>query len=256
MPYTLSHTVFAVPIKRLNRKLFCSTGLALGSMSPDFEYFFHLQSYRTIGHTVEGLFFQAIPACILLALVYHHLLKEAVAVHLPSYRHLDQRAVRLLGRWRLRTVREWATFLFSVIVGFITHIVLDACTHRTGYVVMRLPFLREVSLFGLPVYQILQYGLSVSGLLIIALVAWSRLRRAQVEANPDFPSVDDKQKFMFWLVACSISLLTTVLKLTWSPRSSTISILAVAPVTGMLLGLFVSSLLFRHLKPRLARLSR
>jgi len=34
MPYTLSHTVFAVPIKRLNRKLFLFDGAGIGKHVP------------------------------------------------------------------------------------------------------------------------------------------------------------------------------------------------------------------------------
>lgn len=59
MPFTISHAIYAIPIRHIMPKYFSVMGLILGSMSPDFEYFIYLEPYVTIGHSIQGLLFQA-----------------------------------------------------------------------------------------------------------------------------------------------------------------------------------------------------
>ncbi len=63
--------------------------------------------------------------------------------------------------------------LAGLTVGAGTHVFVDAFTHYWGWGVAAFPILREGP-YGLPTYKILQYGLSVVGLVI--LLYWSRAR--------------------------------------------------------------------------------
>ncbi|SEP14833.1 DUF4184 family protein [Paenibacillus sp. OV219] len=56
MPFTFAHPAYALPLKFINPRYLSATGLVLGSMAPDFEYFLTLEPHQTIGHSFSGLF--------------------------------------------------------------------------------------------------------------------------------------------------------------------------------------------------------
>ncbi|NMO96439.1 DUF4184 family protein [Paenibacillus lemnae] len=242
MPFTFAHPVYAAPLKYIRPDFLSLTGLVLGSMSPDFEYFLMLEPYQSIGHSLTGLLIQAIPLSILFAWLFHHHIKKPLSLHLPSLFKLDRRAYHLVGEWRLKSMKDWIVFLISVIIGFYSHIVIDAFTHVNGYAVQRLPFLGEVMLFQLPLYKLLQYGLSLAGLL--ALVIWILIRLSRSSFSKQgmgMPTIMPGQKISFWLLAFLIAAVVTVLKLTFTSSTNRIGILVVAPISGLALGLAVVS---------------
>lgn len=243
MPFTLSHPVFAFPLKYISPKHFSLTGLVLGSMSPDFEYFLMLEPYRSIGHSIPGLFLQAIPISIILAFLFHLVVKEPLALHLPPVFKLNQRAYASLGPWRLQHPRDWVVFAVSVIVGFLTHVISDAFTHASGYFVIHFPFL-SAAYYGYPAYKLLQYGLSVIGLVILGWAILKRLAQANLRSQV-IPEVTRKQKMRFWTMALIISALTTGLKIVFTSSLNIIGIAVVAPVSGMCLGILMASVISR-----------
>ncbi|OAB48362.1 hypothetical protein PBAT_01615 [Paenibacillus antarcticus] len=89
MPFTFAHPLYAAPLKLLKPKYMSLTGIILGSMAPDFEYFIALEPYQSIGHTTKGFFIQAIPLSILLAFVFHLLIKVPLTRNLPSLFDMD-----------------------------------------------------------------------------------------------------------------------------------------------------------------------
>ncbi|MGF7050785.1 hypothetical protein J2T13_005335 [Paenibacillus sp. DS2015] len=245
MPFTFAHPIYAIPLKYISPKYYNLTGLILGSMAPDFEYFLMLEPYSSIGHSIAGLFFQGIPMCLLIAVIFHFTVKESFVIHLPSIFNLNQRAYNIMGEWGLRSLRDWIFFMLSVVVGFISHITLDAFTHVHGYFVIRFSLLSEVLFFNLPLYKMLQHSLSVFGLLAIFVVIISRLYRS----NPTIggmPKVTRKQKKLFWLIAITISVATTCLKLWITTSNNVIGIVVVSPISGLCLGLVLTSLIARR----------
>nr|WP_148927180.1 DUF4184 family protein [Paenibacillus methanolicus] len=243
MPFTFAHPAFALPIKKAAPRLLSATGLVLGSMAPDFEYFVNLEPHATIGHSAWGLLLHALPLSVLFAFLFHLIVKTQLALHLPSALALDRRAYRLLGTWKLNTLRAWIVFLYSVAIGFITHVVLDAFTHQSGYVVLHWPLLREPALFGLPVFKCLQHGLSLIGLIFVAFLTISALLRAKTD-HVSMPFVSARRKACFWIVAVLVAALVAIIKLVVSESGNTLGILVVAPLSGSCLGLVVSSVIF------------
>lgn len=239
MPFTLSHPVFAIPLKYISPKHFSLTGLVLGSMSPDFEYFLMLEPYRSIGHSIPGMFLQAIPISVVLAFLFHLVVKAPLALHLPTVFKLNQRAYAGLSSWRLQHPRDWIVFAVSVIAGFLTHVISDAFTHASGYFVIYFPFLSAVH-FGYPVYKLLQYGLSVIGLVILGWMILNRLVQANLQSLV-IPEVTRRQRMRFWTTALIISALTTGLKIVFTSSLNIIGIAVVAPVSGMCLGILMAS---------------
>lgn len=243
MPFTFAHAAYAFPIKSAAPRLLSRTGLVLGSMAPDFEYFLHLEPHATIGHYAWGYLLHAAPLSVLFAFLFHIVVKRQLALHLPNRYELDKRAYRLLERWSLRSWNDWSVFLVSVAIGFLTHIVLDAFTHQSGYAVLRWSLLSEQVLFGLPLYKCLQHGLSLLGLFIIAITIVLALARTKA-GRVEMPTVDSRRKIMFWSSAAFVAALVTVIKLVVSGEGNLLGSLVVAPLSGFCLGLVLTSFVF------------
>lgn len=247
MPFTFAHPAYAAPIKFLSPMHWSITGLVLGSMSPDYEYFLMLEPYQNIGHTLTGLFVQAIPLSILFAFLFHCIVKETAAAHLPSLYRLNHRACHLSRKWGLRGWGDWVRFLVSVVVGFMTHIGIDALTHAHGYFVLHISLLRMETIGSLPLYKLLQYSLSLFGVVALAATILFRLITSD-PAGTEAPVVSSKQKLYFWITASVIALAVTVVKLIWTDSSNVVGIIVVSPISGFCLGLLISSILAKKLR--------
>lgn len=245
MPFTFAHPLYAAPLKRIMPAWLSLTGLILGSMSPDFEYFIALEPYQSIGHTAKGLWLQAVPLSVLFAFLFHKLIKPQLARHLPAALELDRRACGLVREWRVRGARDWLVFLVSVIVGFYSHLLLDAFTHRTGVFVVKLPLLSEAVL-GTPFYKLLQHSLSLIGLAAEAIFVIRLLRRHKPSSAP-FVHASGTAKRRFWTIAALAAVLTVLLKLLLADSANLTGILVVSPITGFLLGITGASLFARYL---------
>jgi len=240
MPFTISHAVFALPIRKIKPALFSTAGLILGSMSPDFEYFIKLEPFQSIGHTFRGLFLQALPISIILALLFEFIVKRPFSLHMTSIRAIDSRLNQLLSYHELRDIISWIRFIISVCIGFGTHIFLDAFTHKSGYFVSRLPVLEQQFLDGLAVYKLLQYSLSVVGIFILVVIIMHIILKTKIEKRSSYV-VSKKNKLFYWLWVCFVMITVVCIKLLFSEHANTIGILFVAPISGMVLGIVVSS---------------
>ncbi|MBY3618363.1 DUF4184 family protein [Acinetobacter sp. CUI P1] len=243
MPFTFAHPIFALPFKYVKPKYFSATGLILGSMSPDFEYFIMLEPYQSIGHSIRGLLLQAIPLCVFLAVIFHSIVKESLVLHLPSNYNIDQRAYNTLSKWSLNS-KGCVVFILSVIIGFITHVFIDGFTHFNGYFVERYPLLRDLIIYNFPLYKILQHSFSIFGLLMLTWMIFSSMYRHH-ETVTTIPAVSTKQKIMFWTSVVVIAVAVTSMKLLFSSSRNLIGILVVSPITGTCLGIVFASIINR-----------
>ncbi|WP_409342982.1 DUF4184 family protein [Paenibacillus sp. MBLB4367] len=240
MPFTFAHPLYAFPLKLAAPASFSMTGLVLGSMSPDFEYFIALEPYQAIGHTHAGLLAEALPLCTLLAFLFHRVIRMPLAVHLPSSCGLDARAVQLITPWELNTLRKWIVFVLSVAAGFYSHVLLDGFTHSGGAFVGRLPLLKD-TLAGIPLYKIGQHSLSLIGLAVQTVLLASLLLRKKPAMAGEFPKADSRQKRMFWLLAAAAAAVTIALKLAFTDSANGIGILVVSTLSGGFLGITATS---------------
>lgn len=243
MPFTVSHALYALPLRYIRTGFLSTTGLVLGSMSPDMEYFVRLEPYRSIGHTWQGLWLQALPLSMMIGLLFHFIVKIPLAAQLPAGGQLNSRFLALFQREQLVTWQAWPGFIISVILGFITHILLDQFTHAHSDFMPYLPWIWSTELLGLPLYKLLQYGLSLLGLLGLAAVLGYSLLRIKPEAlQHRVLQRSPQQKLLFWLIVMMTALGTTAAKLLLATSGNTIGILVVAPITGTLFGITIASL--------------
>jgi len=75
MPLTISHPAAAVPLARSGLAL---SALVIGSMTPDFPYFFPFFPYGYISHSLIGLLIYCLPVGLFSLGVFHFLIKYPV----------------------------------------------------------------------------------------------------------------------------------------------------------------------------------
>lgn len=168
MPFTLAHPAAILPIRHLAAQSTSLGALVIGSMAPDFVYFFPLGVGGYYSHSLPGLFRFCLPAGLLVYLAYYLLLRRPLVALLP-----DAVATRMHPRpeWMPRTLAALAILAGSLLLGAATHIAWDALTHRNTVVVAHLDVLRMPVRFpgglALPLYKILQHASSVLGLFLL-----------------------------------------------------------------------------------------
>ena len=68
MPFTLAHPAIVLPLAAKKLRM-SATGLVIGSMVPDFEYFIRMRTESKYSHTLAGLFWFDLPLGLLLCFV-------------------------------------------------------------------------------------------------------------------------------------------------------------------------------------------
>jgi len=200
MPFTPAHPALVVPLLLRWHRQLSATGLVLGAMAPDFEYFLRLRPDGIYGHTLPGLFWLDLPLVLGFAWLYHAVVKWPLVQCLPGA--LRARLLPLVSsRWPVRRLFS-APVLLGGLLGCASHLLWDAFTHDDGLVVQHWPGLRQV-LPGFPpswpLYELLQYVSTVVG---VGCLAWVV---ARLPALPAPPATARWQK-RFWLVVGGVLL--------------------------------------------------
>jgi len=158
------------------------TALVLGAMAPDFEYFFRWQAVGLFGHNLEGFIYFNLPLCFLIAYIFHFIMKKPMIECLPHplnnwYWYFAER------KWGLHNTWSLLIFIYSALLGMVTHVFWDSFTHSYGWFVEQFPMLSNVIYLNgdaLPVYNILQLGSSLVGLMILVVFCY-HLRNQQTK---------------------------------------------------------------------------
>lgn len=201
MPFTTSHPAIILPLKQVWPRWFSLTGLMAGAMSPDLIYFLMATTrYHWVSHSWRGLFLFCFPAGIAFAFAFHRLFKYQAIVNLPNPldRFLSGLAV---SEFRVAGRSGWIVFVLSVLIGGLSHLFWDSCTHAAGLTVRLIPFLsRQFTMFGFVWcnYEAAQHISSiVGGIAMILFFFRSRLIPRPVQT---LPSRSRGEKIRFWLV--------------------------------------------------------
>ncbi|AJS58807.1 hypothetical protein UB51_10330 [Paenibacillus sp. IHBB 10380] len=242
MPFTFAHPLYSFPIKYIKPRYFSLVGLVLGSMSPDFEYFIALEPYQIIGHTHWGLFLEGIPLCIVILLLLQIIMKPFI-LHLPSTFNIDMKSYSFIRYFDFRKFSNWIVFLISVVVGFYSHIFIDSFTHKSGFLVMNYPFLQN-SYFIIPLYKLLQYSLSIIGIVVQMCLIVVLIRKAPYSTKP-FRRISLKRKLVYWLIVLITAISVIIAKLVFTTSTNIIGIIIVSSISGFFLGVIIASLIFR-----------
>lgn len=174
MPVTPAHAAAAPLLRRLTGGRVALSAIVVGTMAPDFEYLVRLNTHRTIGHTVAGLFLLCLPSSLAVLLVWHRWLKRPLAALLPP------------GGARLAALGDhsfpftpWARLaevVGGILIGATSHLVWDGFTHRSGSAVHHLTFLQH-RYGGFEGWRWAQYLSGALGLAYLSVAVWRWARR-------------------------------------------------------------------------------
>jgi hypothetical protein len=169
LPFTFSHPAIILPLTFLPKKYFSLTGLVIGSLTPDFEYFLRMEILSIYSHTFLGLFWFDLPLGILLTFIFHNIVRNSLYNNLPKF--LKSRLFHFTEfNWNNYFKNNWIVIITSVLIGSFSHIFWDGFTHEHGYFVEQIQLLTsKVNLFGIQfsIFKILQHMSSLIGGLII-----------------------------------------------------------------------------------------
>jgi hypothetical protein len=172
MPFTFSHPAAILPFSYLPRKWVSMTGLVIGSLTPDFEYFIRMRNQSTFSHTIYGLFWFDLPLGLLLTFIFHNIVRNSLFNNLPT---ILKSRILINSRfdWNTYFKANWLVVTISILIGAASHILWDGFTHPHGYFVETIPALTNTFyLFGreIPIYKIVQHCSTLLGATVIAVV--------------------------------------------------------------------------------------
>lgn len=239
MPFTFAHPAIILPLNRLSKRWVSMTGLIIGSMAPDFEYFLRMKIRSDYSHTLPGMLWFDLPLTILLAFIFHLLVRDAFIENSPRF--LFSRLAGFMNfDWLKHFKANFFIVIVSCLIGAFSHIFWDSFTHEAGYFVSSFPSLKqELLLFNkkLPVYKLLQHGSTTLGFLIIGITIWK------------LPKFDTNKfsayKSKFWGSVLLIALLILILKFSDKTSIPAIGNLVVTSISAIFIGLIISSFFYQ-----------
>ncbi|AFU67729.1 hypothetical protein P700755_000724 [Psychroflexus torquis ATCC 700755] len=185
MPFTFSHPAIILPLTYFPRKWFSLTGLVIGSLTPDFEYFLRMRIRSDYSHTIDGLFWFDLPLGLLLTFIFHNIVRNDLFDNLPTF--LKSRfSVFKLFDWNRYFNRNWLVVIISILIGAASHNFWDSFTHDHGYFVNIIPALtNSVDFFSkqVPILKILQHSSTLIGGLAIAFAIYKLPTRKMKKEN-------------------------------------------------------------------------
>ncbi|QLE00326.1 DUF4184 family protein [Galbibacter sp. BG1] len=206
MPFTFSHPAIVLPLNYLPKKWFSLTGLVIGSITPDFEYFLRMRIESNYSHTIAGIFWFDLPLGLLLAFIFHQIVRDSLLDNLPIV--LKSRFFRFKKfNWINSFKRNWFAIIISILIGAVSHIFWDSFTHHNGYFVQKIPILlNSIEILGKPIYilKILQHSSTLVGGCIIALVIYRLPREFGISANVNLK---------FWLILIGLTFIITLIRI-------------------------------------------
>jgi hypothetical protein len=204
MPFTFSHPAIVLPLTYLNRKWFSLTGLVIGSLTPDFEYFIRMKVQSNYSHTLSGIFWFDLPLGILLTFIFHNIIKKQLFNNLPT-KLRNKISPFILFDWNKYFKENLIVIISSIVIGAFSHIFWDSFTHETGYFVVNISALKsEINLLGkqLPFYKILQHLSSLIGGIIVVFSLYSFKNE-----NPNTSKINMKYWFLVSILTLTIFLI-------------------------------------------------
>lgn len=206
MPFTFSHPAIVLPLTFLPRKWFSLTGLVIGSLTPDFEYFLRMRIQSNYSHTVTGLFWFDLPLGILLAFIFHNIVRDSLFENSPIILKSRLETFKLFD-WNSHFRTNWLVVTISILIGAISHIFWDSFTHDQAYFVQTIPTLKNtVHFFGrqIPILKIVQHSSTLLGGLAITYALFKL---------PTDKSITGKFSLRYWSIWTVLTLIIITVRI-------------------------------------------
>jgi hypothetical protein len=125
-------------------------------------------------HTIDGLFWFDLPLGLLLAFLFHNIVRDRLFDNLPTF--LKSRFSTFKNfNWNRHFKQNWLVVTISILIGAASHIFWDSFTHDHGYFVQTITALQNsVDFFDrqIPILKILQHSSTLIGGLVIAFAIY------------------------------------------------------------------------------------
>ncbi|WP_345948084.1 DUF4184 family protein [Mucilaginibacter sp. PAMB04274] len=237
MPFTFAHPAIVLPLGNLSKRWFSLTGLVIGSMTPDFEYFIRMRVKSIYSHTLTGLFWFDLPLGLILVYIYLRWVKKPLIDHLPK--PLNER----LSSFKAHSIDigfSWMYFAVlsvSILIGTASHLLWDGFTHPTGYFVSAVPILKHIEHIGshqVYTYKLFQHLSTLLGLAVI-LIATFKLPKHRQILHVDISS--------YWFQTAGVTAITLLIRLLSGLSYRQYGHVVVTAIAGFWLGLLLASVL-------------
>jgi hypothetical protein len=167
MPFTPAHPSIILPLVKSSRV--SATAIIIGSLVPDFEFFFQMREVDNIGHHWYGVFLFDLPVALLFCFLFHNLIRNLLIENLPAILR-NRLSFAQDFNWNSYARQNKYQVLFSLLAGIASHILWDGFTHYDGLFVELIPLLAtpiKIQNLTMPVYYLLQVVFSLLGLLVV-----------------------------------------------------------------------------------------
>jgi hypothetical protein len=234
MPFTFSHPALVLPLTYLPAKWYSLTGLVIGSLTPDFEYFLRMRIKSEYSHTIDGLFWFDLPLGLLLAFVFHNIVRDTLFDNLPKFLKSRFSVYRMFD-WNNHFQKNWLVVSISILIGGASHILWDSFTHDHGYFVSIIPALTSsVDFFGgrVPVLKIMQHSSTLIGGLVIAYAIY-RLPTHRME--------NESVSLKFWVILVGLTFAIFTIRLLSGLDVQQLGNVIVTAISAGLISLVITS---------------
>ncbi|HEY5750434.1 MAG TPA: DUF4184 family protein [Chryseolinea sp.] len=232
MPFTPAHPALVLPLIRW--RYVSATALIIGSMAPDFEYFFKMSVNGSHGHTLWGALYFDLPVTFLLAWLFHAVVKRNAIHNLPGFlqRKFQDTLALDFGAY-LKS--HLAIFIVSALAGTASHILWDNFTHNDGYFAGIIPAYKTVFIpydgVRYPLFYALQNISSGVGLTIVLLYLLVKKPTDNAATTLYIPKVD------YWALLAVITLAVVALRFWIKSSDYHLGNAVVSTVSGLLVAL-------------------
>jgi hypothetical protein len=231
MPFTFSHPAIILPF--LRTKKLSATGLIIGSMSPDFEYFIRMKVQSDVSHTFLGLILFNLPVGFLVALMFHEVIKRKLIENLPSFFQHRLEILKNL-KWLDYLKANFFYVLISILIGAFSHLFWDAFTHESGYFVQKMPFLL-CKMNNIPLYKIIQHLSSIIGMIFILYYIYKLPVVKQTMIRPNWK---------YWVLVFVLTFVFISIRWTFGLSFNQIGNVVVSVLSSLILALAFAGLTF------------
>ena len=206
MPFTFSHPALVLPLTCLPKKWYSLTGLIIGSLAPDFEYFLRMKIQSNYSHSMLGIIWFDLPLGLLISYIFHNIIRNCLFDNLPWI--LKSRIwIFTKFDWNKHFINSWLIIITSILIGAISHLFWDSFTHIDGFFVKTIPDLtNSIKVFGKPImiFKILQHSSTVVGGFLISFIFF----KLPIDNN-----VISKMNFKYWSIMTALTLLVIFIRL-------------------------------------------
>ena len=166
MPFTFSHPPIVLPLKNVFGKWASLTGLIIGSLTPDFEYFLRMKIQSDFSHTIIGTLWFNLPLGILLCFIFHNIIKKPLIENSPNFIQSRMKELKSLN-WIKYFMKNSIIVSLSIIIGAYSHIFWDSFTHSNSFFTNYFDLNRKINGTDISIFKIFQHLSTLIGGIVI-----------------------------------------------------------------------------------------